>query len=306
MFLLTEKRVSQNTFSAYRRDIEQFLKFLKEEKRTLRKCGKPQLKKFLRILKNNGITAKTLARKISSLKLFFSFLHDRFDFDNDAASLASPKIEKRFPVYLTEDEIKILFDAAGKDDTYRGIRNKVMLSLLYAAGMRVSELVNMKLSQIHFDTGFVTIVGKGGKERMVPITQNVIDLLKFYLDIVYEKLLPKGATLREGSTLREGANLREEKKIFLFPIVYQKKIKPISRQQFWSILKKLILKAGITKNISPHSLRHSLATHLLKKGANIRLLQVLLGHEQLTTVQVYTHLENSQLKKVYDKKHPRA
>lgn len=292
LFLLTEKRVSKNTLVAYRKDVSQFLSFLTDQKQTLKNCSKIQLKKFLQDLKGNGITAKSLARKISALKLFFSFLNTRFEIENKAAPLISPKVEKRLPICLTEDEVKLLFDASGKDNSDRGIRNKVMLSLLYAAGMRVSEMVNMTIDQIHFDTGFVNIIGKGDKERMVPITQNVVDLLRTYVDVVYNKLI--------------SAELAQEKKKYLFPITYKKKIKPISRQQFWSILKNIIIKAGITKSVSPHSLRHSLATHLLKKGANIRLLQVLLGHEQLTTVQIYTHLENSQLKKVYDKKHPRA
>jgi integrase/recombinase XerD len=158
--------------------------------------------------------------------------------------------------------------------------------------MRVSELVSLTIDQIHFDTGFVSIQGKGGKERMVPIPQNVLELLRFYLETVYDKLLAK--------------NVLSEEKKYLFAVIYQKKIKPISRQLFWSALKKIISKSGIKKNISPHTLRHSLATHLLKKGANIRLLQVLLGHEQLTTVQIYTHLEDSHLREEYDKKHPRA
>lgn len=292
MYLLTEKRVSQNTFSAYHKDIEQFLIFLNENKQALQSCGKPQLKKFLRTLKNKGISAKSLARKISSLKLFFSFLHDRFDFQNKATCLSFPKIEKKLPVYLTEEELKKLFDTANKDTSFRGVRNKVMLSLLYASGMRVSELVNMTIDQIHFDTGFVSIQGKGGKERMVPLPQNILELLRFYLDSVYNKLFPKNIDLGE--------------KKYLFAVVYKQKIKPISRQLFWSTLKKIISKTNIKKNISPHSLRHSLATHLLRKGANIRLLQALLGHEQLTTVQVYTHLEDSQLRDEYDKKHPRA
>jgi integrase/recombinase XerD len=292
MYLLTEKRASQNTFAAYRTDVEQFLVFLKENKQTLKSCGKPQLKKFLRVMKNKGITAKTLSRKISSLKLFFSFLHDRFEFQNKASSLIFPKIEKKLPIYLTEQELQQLFDAANKDSSYRGMRNKVMLSLLYASGMRVSELVNMTVVQILFDTGFVIIHGKGGKERMVPLPQNVLELLRFYLENIYQKLIPK--------------DFQTTEKKYLFPVVYKKNLKPISRQLFWSTLKKIISKSGIQKNISPHSMRHSLATHLLKKGANIRLLQVLLGHEQLTTVQIYTHLENSELKDEYDKKHPRA
>lgn len=292
MFLLTEKRTSQNTFAAYRKDIEQLLNFLNENKQTLSNCGKPQLKKFLRVLKNRNLSAKTISRKISSLKLFFSFLQDRFEFENKASSLIFPKIEKKLPVYLTEHELQQVFDAANQNTTYRGIRNKVMLSLLYASGMRVSELVNMTIDKIHFDTGFVSINGKGGKERMVPVPQNVLELLRFYLDTVYKKLLPK--------------KIESTGKQYLFPVVYQKKVKPISRQLFWVALKKIIAKSVIKKNISPHTLRHSLATHLLKKGVNIRLLQVLLGHEQLTTVQIYTHLEKSQLRDEYDKKHPRA
>jgi len=292
MFLLTEKRVSKNTFTAYQKDIRQLLDFLKRNKQSLKKCGKPQLKKFLRSLKLQGLSAKTLSRKISSLKLFFSFLHDRFDFENKATSLVFPKTEKKLPIYLTEQEIQKLFDAANKDHSYRGIRNKVMLSLLYASGMRVSELIATTFDQIHFDTGFILILGKGNKERMVPLPQNVLDLLRFYIDTVHEKLLPKGDNFVE--------------KKYLFPVGYKKTVKPISRQQLWSLLKQMIIKAGITKNISPHSLRHSLATHLLKKGANLRLLQVLLGHGQLTTVQIYTHLEDTQLRKEYDKKHPRA
>jgi integrase/recombinase XerD len=294
MYLLTEKRISQNTFVAYRKDVEQLLSFLNENKQTLLSCGKPQLKKFLRTLKNNGISAKSLSRKISSLKLFFSFLHERFDFVNKASSLIFPKVEQRFPVYLTEEELQKLFDAANKDNSYRGIRNKVMLSLLYATGMRVSEMVNITINHLHFDTGFVTIVGKGSKERMVPIPQNVQELLRFYIDTIYKKLLPKNIDVLTNQAQ------------YLFPVVYKQKIKPLSRQLFWVALKKIIAKSDITKNISPHTLRHSLATHLLKKGANIRLLQVLLGHEQLTTVQIYTHLENSKLRDEYDKKHPRA
>lgn len=291
MYLLSERRVSKNTFAAYIRDVKQLLTFLVNEKSNIKKCDKTKLKKFLRKLKNDGVSAKSMARKISSIKLFFSFLNERFDIPNKASTLVFPKLEKKLPVYLTESELRLLFDVANKDNSYRGVRNKVMLSLLYASGMRVSELVSTKVNQISFETGFVKILGKGNKEREVPLPQNVLDLLKFYLENVYDKLLPK--------------NVNSDRE-YLFPVSYNKKVKPISRQLFWGILKKNIIKSGIKKNISPHSLRHSLATHLLKKGANIRLLQVLLGHEQLTTVQVYTHLEDSQVRKVYDKKHPRA
>lgn len=292
MYLLTEKRASKNTFAAYKKDVEQLLDFLKTIKSDLKKCTKQQLKKFLRHLKDKGVTAKSVSRKISSLKLFFNFLHERFHIVNIATSLIFPKLEKKLPVYLTEEEIRCLFEAANKGNSYKEIRNKVMLSLLYASGIRVSELVNMNIDQIHFDSGFINIVGKGGKERMIPLPQNVLSLLRYYLDTIYTKLLPKEKVMI--------------KKQYLFPASYNGKTKPISRQLFWNVLKKMIIKAKITKNISPHSLRHSLATHLLEKGASIRSLQILLGHEQLTTVQIYTHLGSSELRKIYDKKHPRA
>ena len=294
-FLLTEKRVSKNTFLAYSRDIEQFLNFFKSKKVTIKSCNKNDIKKFLKKLKDQGVSAKTLSRKISCLKAFFNFLSDRFKIPNRAGSLIFPKIEKTLPIYLTELEIENLLGAASKDRSDKGIRNRVMLSLIYASGMRVSELVNLRIDQIHFDTGFIGITGKGNKERLVPLPVNVLKFLRFYLDNIYEKLKPK-KVMGENSF---GQN-------FLFFSFYRKQIKPISRQSFWIILKNILSKADIKKKVSPHTLRHSLATHLLKSGANIRSLQMLLGHEQLTTVQVYTHLEKSHLRKVYDDKHPRA
>ena len=171
-----------------------------------------------------------------------------------------------------------------------------MVYLLYASGMRVSELVSLTTEQIQFDTGFVSLMGKGNKERMVPLPKNVLELLRYFLDHIYPKLMPKP---------KEGKELKKDKN-YLFFSAYAGQLKPISRQSFWIILKKILAKACIYKDISPHTLRHSLATHLLKSGANIRSLQQLLGHEQISTVQIYTHLEKSHVRRVYDKKHPRA
>jgi len=293
-YLLTEKRVSNNTFLAYKRDIKQLLDFLKKEKVGPKDCSKNHLKKLLRIFKKQGLKAKSLSRKISSIKLFFSFLNERFDVANKAESLVFPKLEKILPNYLSEEEIQILFETTNKDDSVKGQRNKVMLYLLYASGMRVSELINVKIDQIQFDTGFVKLEGKGNKERMVPLPKNILDLLRFYIDFAHKKIINKN-----------GQNL-ENKKNYLFVCLYGNQLKPLTRQALWGILKRILLQAGISKKISPHSLRHSLATHLLKNGANIRSLQLLLGHEQISTVQIYTHLEKSQIRQVYDKKHPRA
>lgn len=294
-YLITEKRVSHNTFLAYKRDIEQLQNFLVSEKiTTLTFITKKHLTSFLKKLKEQGISAKSLSRKISSLKILFNFLTNVHKMPNIGKALIFPKIEKNLPTFMTESEIEKLLSAANRDTTDKGIRNKVMLYVLYATGMRVSELVNLTTDQILFDTGFIKILGKGSKERMVPLPKNILELLRFYLDHIYPKLLPK--------EIYTG----QKKKQFLFAASYNNQIKPISRQSFWVALKKILTNAAILKNISPHSLRHSLATHLLQKGADLRSLQMLLGHQNLATVQIYTHLGSSQVRKVYDKKHPRA
>ena len=166
-----------------------------------------------------------------------------------------------------------------------------MIHLLYATGMRVSELTHLSVDQLQFDTGFVQLMGKGKKERMVPLPKATLELVREYLDNPAREQL---------------AGLAGSEENYLFATKMRGRLQPISRQSVWNILKSSINAAGIAKNISPHSLRHSLATHLLRNGANIRSLQMLLGHEQLTTVQVYTHLEDTQLRKIYDKAHPRS
>jgi len=291
-YLITEKRVSENTFYAYKRDTEQLDTYLGTKKLSLKTCKNKDLKAFLKQLKSSGLTAKTISRKISSIKLLYSFLLERFGIVNIAQSLIFPKIEKKLPLYLSEPEVQNLLSVASNERGDKGVRNKVMLYLLYASGMRVSELVSLTTDQIEFDTGFVRLSGKGNKERTVPLPRNILALLRHFLDNVHNRLV-------------SGAQI-DSKKNYLFTTVYGCKLKSITRQSFWMILKRLLRKASIKKNISPHSLRHSLATHLLKNGADIRSLQMLLGHENLSTVQVYTHLGNTELREIYDKKHPRA
>ncbi len=292
-YLLSEKRVAHNTFLAYKKDVEQFDNYLAQYKVKLHSLTKKNISVFIKSLRDQGISAKSLSRKISTLKHLFNFLSQSYGLPNIAKNLVFPKVEKTLPSYLTEQEIAHLLEVANQDNSDKGIRNKVMLYLLYATGMRVSELVNLTIDQVRFDTGFVSVVGKGSKERMIPLPKNLLELLRFYLDHVYPKLHPN-------------LDAAQKKKQFLFAAHYNNMIKPLSRQSFWLHLKKLLQQSGIIKNVSPHSLRHSLATHLLQKGADLRSLQMLLGHQNLSTVQVYTHLGNTQLRKVYDKKHPRA
>lgn len=290
-FLLTERRVSHNTYLAYKNDIEQLFTFLRAQKQSIATCTHMHLKRYVGNLHKQKLSAKSIARKISSIKLFFAFLHERFTVPNKADKLIFPKTDQRLPIYLTVSEAADLLEAANADTTPKGMRNKVIVHLLYASGMRVSELACLTIDQIHFDTGFIHLMGKGNKERQVPLPQNTLKLLRYYLDCVYRKLLPKNAT---------------PKKNYLFATHEKGKEKSLTRQSVWNIIKRLLSLARITKNVSPHTLRHSIATHLLNNGANIRSLQLLLGHEHLTTVQIYTHLETKQIRKIYDKKHPRA
>ena len=293
-YLLTEKRVSQNTFLAYKRDIDQFGLFLKQRRVEVGRCKKDHLKAFLKHLKDQGLSAKSLSRKISSIKRFYDFLNLKYEVPNVSSALTFPKIEKTLPKYLTESELKKLLNAANLDHSIKGQRNKVMLYLLYATGVRVSELVNLTFDQIHFDTGFIQLVGKGNKERSIPLPKNILELLRYYREQIHPKLIPANI------------NIDRKQQNFIFITLHKNHIKPMSRQLFWLALKKILVKSNILKNISPHSLRHSLATHLFEKGADITLVQLILGHENLSTVQIYTHLENKQVRKVYDEKHPRA
>jgi integrase/recombinase XerD len=167
-----------------------------------------------------------------------------------------------------------------------------MLYLLYVTGMRISELTNLTVSDIQFDTGFISVRGKGGKGRLVPIPEAIVLDIKSYLNEIHPKLLGKKSEFRSSD--------------YLFPVLYAGKLKHITRQAFWAILKKMAILACVKKSLSPHKLRHSLATHLLRKGANLRSLQLLLGHENLSTVQIYTHIDTSYLRQVYDKYHPRS
>ena len=289
IYLVTQKRFSHNTVYSYRKDIEQYTKFFAEKKIPLQNTTKKEILLFLRWLKVKAFSTRSIARKIASLRLFYVFTADRYNWHNSAKNICTPKIEKKLPRYLTEKEVQILLDRAGKEASLVGRRNFFILYLLYITGMRITELTQLTIDDIQFDTGFIRITGKGSKQRLVPLPLDALSLMKEYL-----------ATVR--STL-----LKKYRSLYLFPIIYGGTTKPISRQACWFILKQLCIKAGMdSKGISPHQLRHSLATHLLKQGANLRSLQLWLGHEQVSTVELYTHVEIDHIRKLYDKKHPRS
>ncbi len=288
-YLLTEKRVSENTFIAYRQDLQQLTTFYAKEELSINDIQKTHFSQFLAALKERGLSARSLARKIAALKALSSYAAERYGVKNYAEELVMPKVKKTLPAYLSAEELQQLFTAADNDQSLVGVRNKIMLYIMYSTGMRVSELVTLKLAHVHRDTNLIAIEGKRGRQRLVPVPDTMMQELGVYIDGTRSALLMGYGTCD-----------------YLFPVIYGKKAKALTRQAFWSIIKQLWKQTGIAQSISPHVLRHSFATHMLNKGANLRSLQMLLGHENLATVQVYTHVETKHLRVIYDKKHPRS
>lgn len=302
-YLVTEKRLSKNSVMAYESDLKDVEAFLKQKKTSLLKCDKNHLKQYLKRLHDRGLQSGSVSRKISTLKHFYAFAHKNYALPDLGKALIFPKLVRRLPKYLTEEETQQLLIISEQDHTPKGARNHVMLLLLYATGMRISELLELKFDQIIFTTGFIQIFGKGNKERLVPVPAAVLTTLRRYLDHILPILC---ADKHEGENLLEYGYEPMLPTKYVFITRYRKKLISLSRQSYWMYIKKLLQKAGIAKDISPHTLRHSLASHLLKNGADLRSLQMLLGHEHLSTVQIYTHLQDDEQRKEYDKRHPRA
>lgn len=283
-FLSVEKGLSSNTIQSYARDLAKFFLFLKKEKRSWPSAREADLVRFIHHQSLSGLSPRSLARLISSLKSFHKFLilDGRLE-KNPTLHLTSPKAWISLPKFLTVDEVESLLK---QPDAARilGVRDRAMLEVMYAAGLRVSELINLKTEDIHLKDGFLLCRGKGGKERIVPIGQSAVDAVKAYLDNARWKLLrAPGAGL---FLTRRGSRF--------------------TRQGFWKLLRQYARRAGLSAKISPHVLRHSFATHLLERGADLRSVQLMLGHSQITTTQIYTHVSRERLRRIYDKFHPRA
>jgi len=291
IYLLSERGLANNTIASYLSDLKQLQDYLNKKKISqVQELDTPFLRGFLKFLRNKLHASPTsMSRKVSTLKSWFKFLSQRHLLPNVAEILVFPKLQKRLPQFLSEAEVEKLLDYAAKDQTNLGVRNRVMLMLLYVTGMRISELTSLKIHALKFDEGLIAVHGKGDKQRMIPVLPELLDLIEnVYLKKVHPVLI---------------GNYHSN---YLFPSIYNDQVNCITRQMFWMILKKMALSAGVNKKLSPHLLRHSLATHLLKKGANLRLLQILLGHERLATVQIYTHVDVDYLRGIYDSKHKRS
>ncbi len=292
-YLLTEKRVSAHTFAAYKRDVAQCLKLLGITTDSgILAIDQAAVRHYLAHLKESRIGARSVARKLSALRLFFVYLGQLHGIPNPIEDIALPKVENKLPTFIGEQDVATLLQVADADSSRIGVRNRVMLYLMYVTGMRVSELIKVQIDDLLFESGFVVVRGKGGRERHIPLPDSMAQLIKEYLATGH----PNGASRKKNGPISP----------YLFPITYAGVSKPLSRQAFWGILKDIWAKTGIDRPLSPHVLRHSLATHLLKGGADLRSLQMILGHENLSTVQMYTHVETSHLRAVYNKKHPRS
>ena len=307
--LIVEKGYSNNTAMSYKNDLNNFFNFIKKD--NIDKIVFMDLKKYIEFLYNKGSSVSTLSRNISSLKQFFIFLQLENIIENNPAELLElPKKQEKLPVFLSEEEVNLLLDKAREDSSNYGIQFYCMLELLYATGMRVSELVELKISDIqkkyrkdglYTIDDYLIIKGKGSKERLVPINNKTKEILIKYLNL-RERLLQNKHSEWLWTTLVNFSKIKKDTKI-----KYKTKDNHITRQIFALNLKELAINCGIDiDKISPHIIRHSFATHLLNRGADLRILQELLGHSDISTTQIYTHIVDDKLKNIVNSLHPLA
>lgn len=287
-FIKFEKGLSQNTVSAYKRDLSQYLEFIRKINKDIHTITSQDITEFLWQLKERNLKTNSIYRKSSCIAQFHKFLiAEEITKNNPIESVSRPKLQRKLPQVLSYEEVEKLLNFVPKKK-FNDIRNKAMLEVLYATGMRVSELVNLKFNQLDIANKYIRVVGKGSKERIVLLNPKSIHALKEWLAIRERKFSNKIAS---------------EYKEYVF---LSKLGRPISRIDFWEQLKNYVRQAGITKNVSPHTLRHSFATHMLKYGADLRVVQELLGHADISTTQIYTHIDKQHLKEIHKKYHPRG
>ncbi len=285
-YLIVEKGLSKNTIEAYSHDLTRFLDFLKEKGiEKIRTVGKFDIRGFLLWLKRKNLSTKSIGRDLSAIRTFFKFLiQEGIVETNPVEDLESPRVAKKLPEILSLKEIEQLLEQPDLK-TALGIRDRAMLEMLYATGMRVSELTSLPTHQVNLEGGYVLLYGKGSKERVVPLGSEAINWVTLYLGKARETL----------------AKRKESPALFI-----NRSGRGMSRQGFWKNLKDYARKAGLRKKITPHLLRHSFASHLLERGADLRSVQMMLGHVDISTTQIYTHVTGERLKKVHKQYHPRG
>jgi integrase/recombinase XerD len=284
-YLSVERGLSNNTILAYREDLNAYLDFMSDKRiDALSKINREDITNFMMNQKGRGISVNSVARRLAAIRMFHRFLAREKILRSDPTNLIdSPKLWKKIPDTLTLNEIDSLIAQPDIRDK-QGIRDRAILETLYATGMRVSEAVNLKLDNVNLDIGFLRCIGKGNKERVIPLGKKAITSIKRYLEVSRPRFLKSKASE------------------FLFISRFGKKI---SRQSFWKLIKRYAQEARIKKPIRPHILRHSFATHLLERGADLRSVQEMLGHSNISTTQIYTHINRDRLKSIHKQFHPR-
>lgn len=283
-FLQKDKKLSDNTLQSYNRDIKLYCNYLDAHNMDVVKANEEELNTYLDSLKENGKAVSTVSRNLASLRSFYQYLHrTKVISDDPTLNLESPKIERKLPKVLSSEQVELLLEQPKCVDL-KGYRDKAMLELVYATGIRVTELISLNMSDIDLENGYIKCVGKN-KERVIPIGSLAVNALKEYVD-------------KSRSIL-----LKDENDQALFVNVNGHRL---TRQGFWKIIKQYKTQANIDVDITPHTLRHSFAVHLLENGAELRAIQEMLGHSDISSTQVYAQIEQNRIKDVYMKSHPRA
>lgn len=285
-FLLVERGLAKNTIDSYKRDLKSYLTYLRLQGiKNINDTNRAIIVSYLLFMQRDGKASSSISRACAAIKSFYHFLvRERYIKDDPTINLDTPKLEHRLPRVLSVEEVDKLLKQPNLNNPL-GFRDRTMLELLYATGMRVTELITLTVENINLDMGYVRCFGKGSKERILPIGSIAIKYLKKYLIDVRYKLL-KG---------------NDTNVLFL-----NNRGEGLSRQGFWKIIKKYSKQANLSIEVTPHTLRHSFATHLLENGADLRAVQEMLGHADISTTQIYTHITRSKIKEVYDNTHPRA
>lgn len=284
-YLRDVRRMSANTVESYARDLGVLADFAQKREIAVEALQRQDLEAFVRKLMSSGLAPRSVARAVATVRGFYRFLAIERKQDGSAADdLRPPRAWAALPKFLSLEEVDLLL-AQPDISTPRGLRDKALIEVLYATGLRVSELVALRAGDLSLDEGYLTCIGKGDKQRMVPLGHEAADWVRRYLRDGRSGLLRKSSSPWLFVNARDGG--------------------PLSRVGFWKVLKQYGIKAGLSRDLSPHVLRHSFATHLLERGADLRMIQLMLGHADLSTTQIYTHVLEARLRAVYDKFHPR-
>jgi integrase/recombinase XerD len=285
-YVAVERGLAKNTLAAYTRDLQKYTDFLAGRKvQSADGVGRDHVTNFMMDLKKHGMSTTSICRHLAAVKMFHRFLvRENFSKEDPTTLVDTPKIFSRVPDVLTQKEIDLILQVAQKAGV-RAKRDYAILELFYASGMRVSELVDLKLNSVNYEVGFVRALGKGSKERIIPVGKKAREALTYYCEKSRPKLLKQG----------------QSDHLFL-----SQQGKKLSRQSVWKTIKAYARLAGVKKNIKPHTLRHTFATHLLEHGADLRSVQEMLGHADISTTQIYTHVDRERLKSVHKEFHPRG